>query len=180
MPASLTRPVAPEPYPLLPPVPAFTLTSTDWVHGGAIPDVHTNTDAGSNVSPQLTWSGFPAETQGFAVNVFDPDAPGVAGWWHWTVLGLGADVTSLDRDAGRPDGSGLPAGAFHLRGDDGVAGYVGSAPPPGDQVHRYFVAVHALDTADPGLGPDTTPGAARCARVFHTIARAVLVGTYQR
>ena len=177
---SLTRPVAPEPYPLLPPVPAFAVTSTDWVHGGRIPDVHTNTEAGGNVSPQLTWSAFPEGTRGFAVNVFDPDAPGVAGWWHWTVLGLGADATSLDRDAGRADGSGLPTGAFHLRGDDGVAGYVGCAPPPGDQVHRYYVAVHALDTDDLGLGPDTTPGAASCALVFHTIARAVLVGTYQR
>lgn len=179
MATSLTRPVAPEPYALLPPVPSFSLTSTDWVHGARIPDVHTNTDAGSNVSPQLAWSGFPEQTAGFAVSVFDPDAPGVAGWWHWTVLGLGPDVTSLDRDAGRPDGSGLPAGAFHLRGDDGVAGYVGSAPPPGDQVHRYYVAVHALDTADLGLTPDTLPGAASCALVFHTLARAVLMGTYQ-
>ena len=180
MPVSLTRPIAPEPYPLLPPVPAFTVTSTDWVHGGRIPDVHTHTEAGSDVSPQLAWSGFPAQTRGFAVNVFDPDAPGVAGWWHWSVLGLGADVTSLDRDAGRPDGSGLPAGAFHLRGDDGVPGYVGCAPPRGDQVHRYYVAVHALDTADPGIGPDTPPGAASCALVFRTIARAVLMGTYQQ
>lgn len=180
MAASLTRPVAPDPYALLPAVPAFTLTSTDWVHGERIPDVHTHTDAGSDVSPQLAWSGFPAETRGFAVSVFDPDAPGVAGWWHWTVLGLPATVTSLDRGAGTPDGAALPDGAFQLRGDDGVAGYVGCAPPPGDQVHRYFAVAHALDTDDVGLDAATPPGAAACVLTFHTLARAVLVGTYQR
>ena len=179
MATSLTRPIAPEPYALLPPVPTFTVSSTDWVHGAPIRDVHTHAD-GRDVSPQLSWSGFPQETAGFAVNVFDPDAPGVAGWWHWTVLGLGPDVTSLATDAGRPDGSRLPAGAFHLRGDDGVPGYVGAAPPPGDQVHRYYVAVHALDTADLGLGPDASPGAASCTLVFHTLARAVLVATCRR
>ncbi|WP_136519796.1 YbhB/YbcL family Raf kinase inhibitor-like protein [Cellulomonas telluris] len=180
MTASLTRPVAPEPYALLPAAPGFTVTSEDWVHGERIPDVHTNTEAGENVSPQLSWSGFPDGTRGFAVNVFDPDAPGVAGWWHWTVLGIPASVTSLPRGAGTEDGAGLPAGAFQLRGDDGVAAYRGSAPPPGDQVHRYYVAVHALDTDDLGLTPDTPPGAASAALVFHTLARGVLMATYQR
>ena len=61
-----------------------------------------------------------------------------------------------------------------------TAAYVGAAPPPGDQVHRYFFVVHALDTDSLGLGPDAMPGAANTAVVFHTLARAVLVGTYQR
>lgn len=177
---SLTRPVAPDPYSLLPAVPSFEVTSADWTHGEPVPAVHTNTDAGSNVSPQVSWSGFPQETAGFAVSVFDPDAPGVAGWFHWTVLGLGADVTSLATGAGAPDGTGLPAGAFQLRNDDGEAGYIGCAPPPGDQVHRYFLVVHALDTADLGLSPGSPPGATSAALVFHTLARGVLVGTYQR
>ena len=57
---------------------------------------------------------------------------------------------------------------------------MGAAPPPGDQVHRYFFVVHALDVPSLGLGPDTMPGAANTAVLFHTLARAVLVGTYQR
>lgn len=177
---SLDRPAAPDPYALLPRVPAFTLRSDDVTDGAPLPDSATNTPRGDNVSPHLSWSGFPAQTASFAVSCFDPDAPGVAGWWHWTVLGLPPEVTSLDPGAGRPDGHALPAGAIQLRGDDGVAGYVGAAPPPGDQVHHYYFVVHALDTTDLGLAPDTPPGAASCALVFHTIARAVLVGTYQR
>lgn len=177
---SIARPVAPDPYALLPAVPAFEVTSTDWTHGERVPDVHTNTDVGSNVSPQVSWSGFPERTAGFAVSVFDPDAPGVAGWFHWTVLDLGGDVTSLASGAGSPDGAGLPAGAVQLRNDDGEVGYIGCAPPPGDQVHRYFLVVHALDTAHLGLPPSAPPGAASCALVFHTLARGVLVGTYAR
>jgi len=180
MAVNLTRPVAPDPYALLPEFPAFSLTSEDLRPGERIPDVHTNTGDARNVSPQLSWSGFPAQTQSFLVSCFDPDAPGPAGWWHWTLVDVPATTTSLSRGAGNPDGSGLPAGALQLRGDDGVAGYVGAAPPPGDQVHRYYFVVHALDTPSLGLGPDTMPGAANTAVLFHTLARAILVGTYQR
>ncbi|WP_426595464.1 YbhB/YbcL family Raf kinase inhibitor-like protein [Cellulomonas sp. McL0617] len=180
MAVNLTRPVAPDPYSLLPKVPDFALTSDDITTGKPIPDVHTNTAADRNVSPQLSWSGFPSQTQSFLVSCFDPDAPGPAGWWHWTLMDVPATVTTLEAGAGNPDGSGLPPGAFHLRGDDGVAGYVGAAPPPGDQVHRYFFVVHALDVPSLGLAADTMPGAANTAVLFHTLARAILVGTYRR
>jgi Raf kinase inhibitor-like YbhB/YbcL family protein len=177
---SLTRPVAPDPYALLPQVPSFVVRSDDLTEGAPWPDVHTNTPAGDNVSPHMAWSGFPATTRSFAVSCFDPDAPGVAGWWHWTVLDIPAETTSLPRDAGRPDSRTLPRGAFQLLGDDGLPAFRGAAPPPGDQVHRYYLVVHALDVETTGLGPDTLPGKASCALVFHTIARAVLVVTYQR
>jgi len=168
MAVNLSRPVAPDPYSLLPPVPDFTLTSDDFRHGERLPDVHTNTDAGRNVSPQLSWEGFPEGTQSFLVSCFDPDAPGPAGWWHWTVVDVPPTTTSL------------PAGAVALRGDDGEAAYRVAAPPPGDQVHRYFFVVHALDVPSLGFGPDMMQGAANTAVVVHTLARAVLVGTYQR
>ena len=180
MAVNLTRPVAPDPYSLLPKVPDFTLTSEDVTGGEPIADVHTNTGDDRNVSPQLSWSGFPEATRSFMVTCFDPDAPGPAGWWHWTLADVPRDVTSLDRGAGNPDGSGLPPGTLQLKGDDGVAGYVGAAPPPGDQVHRYFFVVHALDTDSLGFSADTMPGAANTAVLFHTLARAVLVGTCQR
>jgi len=114
------------------------------------------------------------------VSCFDPDAPGASGWWHWTVLDLPASTTALTQGVGDHSGSRLPAGAVQLRGDDGLAGFVGCAPPPGDQVHRYYFVVHALDVPSLGMGADAMPGAASSAAVFHTLARAVLVGTYQR
>lgn len=179
MTASLIRPLAPDPYSLLPVVPSFTLTSDDVRNGERLPDAHAAPPR-ANVSPHLHWEGFPPQTRSFFVNVFDPDAPGPSGWWHWAVVDLPVTTTSLARGAGSPDTERLPLGAFHLRGDDGVAGYVGAAPPPGDREHRYVFAVHALDVEHASVGPQTMPGAAACGATFHTIARALLVTTYRR
>ncbi|GAB3924982.1 hypothetical protein GCM10029976_017580 [Kribbella albertanoniae] len=121
---SLDRPVTPDPYKLLPEVGSFTVTSTDVTEGEQLPDAHVF--AAGNTSPQLSWSGFPAETKGFVVTCFDPDAPIVSGFWHWVLVNLPADVTSLETGAGSTDR--LPNGAFHVRNDFGTKNYGGAAP----------------------------------------------------
>ncbi|MGW4666069.1 YbhB/YbcL family Raf kinase inhibitor-like protein [Streptosporangium sandarakinum] len=100
----------------------------------------------------------PASTRGFAVTCYDPDAPTGSGLWHWLLLGLPADCAGLAADAGHGDGPQLPVGAFHLRNDFGQAAYTGACPPPADPDHRYLFAVHALDTDDLALAPDTPAG----------------------
>lgn len=174
----ITRPIAPAPYDLLPAVPSFTVVSNDVQTGQQLPPPQT--EDGGSTSPHLRWEGFPEQTQSFMVSCYDPDAPGPAGWWHWTVVNLPATVTELPTDAGNSAAANLPAGAFHLRNDSGTVGYAGSAPPPGDHVHRYFFAIHALDVADLGATADTMPGAAGCMATFHTLARALIVPTAQR
>ena len=83
---------------------------------------------GRNISPSLSWSGFPAKAKNFAVTLFDPDAPTGSGWWHWVVLGIPAAVTKLEAGAAGTGGSGLPEGAFHVRNDYMVKDFGGAAP----------------------------------------------------
>ena len=82
----------------------FTLSSSDFSENQLMGATF-QADHPECASPQLSWSGAPAGTKGFAIAMHDPDAPtGGAGWWHWMVLVLPADVTVLARGAGAADG----------------------------------------------------------------------------
>ncbi|XVQ15217.1 YbhB/YbcL family Raf kinase inhibitor-like protein [Spirillospora sp. CA-255316] len=174
---NLDRPTAPDPYELLPAVPSFQLTSTDVADGKHLPEEHTLD--GANLSPQLSWAGFPSATRSFVINCFDPDAPTPSGFWHWSVLNLPVTTTGLPTGAGTGDRT-LPHGAFHIRNDFGARAYGGAAPPPGDRDHRYYFAVHALDVERLSLTPDATPTAAAFTLLFHTLARGIVVPVYSR
>ena len=69
--------------------------------------------------------------------------------------------------------------AVSLRCDGGVAGYVGAAPPPGHGPHHYWVAVHAVDVESLGLPDGATPAFLGFNLHFHTLARGVLMGTWE-
>ncbi|MGY1745847.1 YbhB/YbcL family Raf kinase inhibitor-like protein [Blastococcus sp. SYSU D00695] len=177
------RPVPPSPYDFLPPVPSFEVTSTELRDGGAMPLPQVSGvmgAGGEDRSPQLSWSGAPEGTRGYAVTVYDPDAPTASGFWHWLVTAIPASVTSLPSGAGSRDGSGLPEGAVQLRNDAGFAGYVGAAPPAGHGPHRYLVVVHALDTEDMGVPADASPAFHGFNLFGHTLARATLVVTHEQ
>jgi Raf kinase inhibitor-like YbhB/YbcL family protein len=171
------------PYAFVPEVPAFTLTSTDISDGGrlSLPQVSGIFGAGGeDISPQLAWSEFPAETGSFAVTCFDPDAPTGSGFWHWAVADIPSDVTALPAGAGSPDSVELPTAAITLRGDAGVARFIGAAPPPGHGPHRYVFTVHAVDVPTLGIDADTSPALLGFNLFGHTIARATIVATYER
>jgi Raf kinase inhibitor-like YbhB/YbcL family protein len=170
------------PYDRLPKVPAFQVTSTDVSDGEKLgnPQVSGIFGAGGqDVSPQLSWSGFPDGTRSFAVTVYDPDAPTASGFWHWAVADIPATVTELPSGAGDEAGSGLPAGAFQLRNDGGLARYVGAAPPAGHGRHRYFTVVHAVDVESLGIDTGATPAFLGFNLFFHTLARAIIVPWYE-
>ncbi len=174
---NLERPIAPDPYELLPKVPGLRVESTHIQDGAPIPDAHAYSTG--NRSPQLSWHGAPAGTKSFVVTCFDPDAPTPSGFWHWVLVDLPATVTSLPAGAGNPGGA-LPAGAFHCRNDYGSLDYGGPAPPKGDRPHRYYFAVHALGTERLGVDEKASPAAVSFTMLRHTLARGILVGTYQR
>ncbi|WBB78606.1 YbhB/YbcL family Raf kinase inhibitor-like protein [Micromonospora sp. WMMD882] len=173
---SLDRPIAPDPYELLPTVGAFTLTSADVANGEPMDAAYAHGSVGGeNVSPQLAWADFPAETKGFVVTCFDPDAPTGSGFWHWVLVNLPATTTELPRGVAE----GELGGAFSVRNDYGQQGYGGAAPPAGDRPHRYVFAVHALDVEKLDVSPDASPAYVGFNLAFHTVARAVIRPTYQ-
>lgn len=171
----LTRPQAPDPYELLPQVASFEVTSTDVAEGEPLSSAQVAD--GGNTSPQLSWSGAPEGTKSFTVTCFDPDAPTPSGYWHWMLVDLPADVTSLDTGAGAADAH-LPGGSFMLREDGGTHAYAGAAPPPGDPAHRYYYVVHAVTEDSLGIDENASGAVMSFNLAFKTAGRAILMGLY--
>lgn len=84
----------------------FKLKSTDIAHGVFMKNTFEFQGfgcSGENKSPQLSWSGAPAGTQAYAIMAYDPDAPTGSGWWHWQVVNIPAEVTSIPSGNGKLD-----------------------------------------------------------------------------
>jgi len=154
----------------------FTLSSPAFAPNGEIPERHTC--EGEDVSPALAWSGAPAETKSFALVVDDPDAPDPAApkmtWVHWVLYDLPADADALP---GGIASSALPAGTRQGFNDWKRTGWSGPCPPIGR--HRYFFKLYALDEVLPDLGKPSGKELER-AIAGHVLAKAELVGTYQK
>jgi phosphatidylethanolamine-binding protein (PEBP) family uncharacterized protein len=141
----------------------MTVTSEN-LHNGVWDDVITNTSAGENLSPELTWSAVDGAEE-YAIYMIDPDGHN---WLHWRVTGF----TGTHLDEGEtPDGS----------------EYVGPYPPSG--THRYIVTVYALKAEPdsiPGNFDSSNSGTSKIEKALDTaggttgniIAKGTLEGTY--
>jgi Raf kinase inhibitor-like YbhB/YbcL family protein len=137
----------------------FTLSSPTIAPGSTLTDAQVFNGfgcTGKNVSPELRWSGAPAATKGYALTVYDPDAPTGSGWWHWVVYNLPATATGLAEGSGSVDGKALPAGSAQGRTDFGSAAFGGACPPQGAKAHRYIFTVYALKTDKIEVPADAT------------------------
>ncbi|PRI12416.1 YbhB/YbcL family Raf kinase inhibitor-like protein [Leucobacter massiliensis] len=166
------------PYAGMREVPAFALHSDEIQDGEPLPaEVYAADAGGSNRSPQLSWSGFPAETKSFALTCFDPDAPTGSGFWHWAVANIPVGVTELPADAGSLGGGLLPEGAVMLPNEMREPAFTGAAPPEGTGVHHYWFVVPALDVEHIDVDPQATPAVLGFMMRDAVIARAVIVAT---
>lgn len=155
---------------------SLKLTSAAFDHDGTIP--HAYTCDGRNVSPPLSWTGIPENTRSLALIVDDPDAPDPAApqrtWVHWVLYNLPPTAAGLPEAVAAAD---LPPGTREGTNDWKRSGYGGPCPPIGR--HRYFHKLYALDVVLADLGKATKAELER-AMHGHILARAELVGTYQR
>ncbi len=155
---------------------SLTLTSTSFQHEGMIPQRHTC--EGEDISPQLAWTGLPANTQSLVLIVDDPDAPDPQApkmtWVHWVIYNLPASAAQLPEGVAAAD---LPAGTLQGLNNWMRTGYGGPCPPIGR--HRYFHKLFALDTRLADLkNPDKA--ALEKAMQGHVLAHAELMGLYQK
>jgi Raf kinase inhibitor-like YbhB/YbcL family protein len=150
------------------PAMAFTLTSSAFVEGGAIP--RTYACDGQDTSPPLAWSGAPDGTKTLALVMTDPDANGFV---HWVFFNVDATASG-----GIPTGfSASPDGPAQGKNSFGKAGYGGPCPPSG--THHYAFRLLALDA------PLALTGAPSASQVLaaadgHTLAEAKLTATYRK
>ena len=151
---------------------ALVIISSAFSEGQTIPTRYTCD--GSDVSPDLAWSGVPEEAASLALICDDPDAP-MGTWVHWVLFNVPADADGLPAEI--PPDATLENGACHGTNDFGKLGYGGPCPPGG--THRYFFKLYALDTElkiDSGI----TKAQLLEATEGHILAEGQLMGTYSR
>jgi len=152
---------------------ALTVLSSAFVAGAAIPPRFTC--MGEDVSPHISWSKVPQETESVALICDDPDAPS-GDWVHWVVFNIPPDVEKLDANV--PENPTLPNGTIQGVNDFGKNGYGGPCPPPG-KPHRYFFRVYALDTKLE-LPPSITKAQLLKAMEGHVLAKGDMAGMFGR
>ena len=162
----------------------FTLESTNLQSGGKVPAENVFNGfgcTGANVSPELHWKNAPAGTQGYAVTVYDPDAPTGSGWWHWVVINIPASQTSLTKGFGniKPGEAGT-ASPMQMRTDFGTAGWGGPCPPQGDKPHRYIFNVYAMKVPKLDLPADASAAMVGYMINFNKLDQASFTAYYGR
>jgi hypothetical protein len=150
------------------------IRSSAFVPDGEIPQKYTC--QGTDTSPPLSFSGVPEGTRSLALIVDDPDAPDPRApkttWVHWVLYNLPADVKGMKEGVQR-----LPTGTLQGLNDWKRNGYGGPCPPVGR--HRYLHKLYALDVVLEDL-KNPTKGQLEKAMAGHILAKAQLVGTYQK
>ncbi len=150
------------------------ISATAFDDGGEIPRRYTC--QGEDRSPELHFSGVPADARSLVLIVDDPDAPDPAApkmtWVHWLLYNLPPTSKSLPTAV-----ADLPAGTLAGLNDWQRTGYGGPCPPIGR--HRYFFKLYALDLLLDDLKSPDKP-ALLAAIEGHVIAQATLIGRYQK
>lgn len=165
----------------------MALTTMGWADGAQIPVKYTQ--AGEQVSPKLDWTNVPAGTQGFVVNMLDPDVAiqrGTETQPHWIVWNIPGSATGLPE--GMKSGAELPDGIRQISASGPQ--YRGPGAAANGPLHHYTFEVYALDIAKLDVAASTaaqpvtaaleTRAAVMKAIQGHVLGKAVYVGLFRR
>jgi Raf kinase inhibitor-like YbhB/YbcL family protein len=126
---------------------------------------------GGNISPPLEWGGIPDGTAELVLLCEDPDAPSGT-FTHWVVTNIAPSTTGVAEGK-------LPEGSAPGRNGFGRKGWGGPRPPVGDDPHRYFFGLYAVDRPL-GVGEGASAEQVRAALEGRVVARGTLVGLFGR
>jgi Raf kinase inhibitor-like YbhB/YbcL family protein len=153
----------------------FTLTSPAFAEGAMIPAANAcNQQQGMpGLSPQLDWTGVPADTQSFAIIMKDLD---FNGFHHWAIWDIPAAENGLPEGVPLGHMPTMPAGAKQAESfSNNVYGYIGPCSP--NSVNTYEFTIYAIDVATlPGLDMQTTMAEAEAAAQAASLGSAALSG----
>jgi len=156
--------------------PMIHLTIAGFADGGNIPAKYAGQ---TGVSPAMSWTGAPANTQSFVIILHDPD-PVLQGSatndvLHWAIIDIPGNATSLPeglKPGDQADGSKI------VNNITGQPAYMGPAPPAGHGAHHYTFEIYALN-AKLGLPGSTSRADLMKAMDGKVIAKGVYIGMYE-
>ena len=153
------------------------LTSSMFGDGQPIPERYTK--EGDNISPPLSWTNVPENTQEFALICEDIDAIGLNGpFVHWLVYSIPADQEELEEGLPNAELIDTTVNAKQGRNSFSELGYGGPQPPTRSGTHRYVFTLYALDHRL-DLHPALEKAAVLDAIERHITAKAQVTGTYE-
>ena len=152
---------------------ALDLKSDAFKDGGYIPARNTCDDA--NMSPPLSWTDVPFNTQTFVIICNDADAA-YEDWVCWLMFNIPVERREFSED--QPRQTRFPNDMMQGINDYGNIGYDGPCPPPG-KTHRYLFTLYALDTRLQ-LPAEYSKLEIREAMKGHILAETRLTGLYKR
>jgi len=174
------------------PAPPLGISSSAFEPDGEIPAQYSC--EGDNLSPQVEWSGVPAEAQSLLLSVHDLDAGAESGasvpqgFIHWIVYNIPPSTAGYPE--GMPGGSTLDDGALQGSNDFAQFAEEGETFPGGAPIklvgydgpcpgapHRYAFTLYALDTVL-ALPPESMMAQVLDEMEGHILAEAEVIGVY--
>ncbi len=142
------------------------ISSPAFKNGGVIPFKYSC--EGDNVNPEIDMEEIPEKAQSLALIIDDPDAPSGV-WTHWILYNIPADIKKIEENS--------------VPGKQGISTskqkeYIGPCPP-GNETHRYFFRLYALDTIIEESDGLTREQIERKI-MGHVISTAEMMGYYSR